>query len=146
MSNVRSSARLDTDWAERPSARWRLPPCPTPSWHGTDGSQARRAPGRPRIDREVEQLIVRMPDENRSWGYDRIVGALANLGHEISDQTVGNVLRRHGLKAYLFRRNRQRRNRIGHFVTSAFFGASFPNEVVEWAFGSVRNHREGNDR
>ena len=62
-----------------------------------DGSQARRAPGRPRIDREVEQLIVRMADENRSWGYDRIVGALANLGHEISDQTVGNVLRRHGL-------------------------------------------------
>src|SRR5258708_30051060 len=38
-----------------------------------------------------------MADENRSWGYDRIVGALANLGHEISDQTVGNVLRRHGL-------------------------------------------------
>ena len=30
-----------------------------------DGSQARRAPGRPRIDREVEQLIVRMAEENR---------------------------------------------------------------------------------
>src|ERR1019366_9168739 len=53
--------------------------------------------GRPRIDREVEELIVRMAKENRSWGYDRIVGALANLGHEVSDQTVGNVLRRHGL-------------------------------------------------
>ena len=38
-----------------------------------------------------------MTKENRSWGYDRIVGALANLGHEVSDQTVGNVLRRHGL-------------------------------------------------
>ena len=62
-----------------------------------DGSRARRTPGRPRIDREVEQLIVRMAEENRSWGYDRIVGALANLGHEVSDQTVGNVLRRHGL-------------------------------------------------
>jgi cytochrome P450 len=42
-----------------------------------DGSRARRTPGRPRIDREVEQLIVRMAEENRSWGYDRIVGALA---------------------------------------------------------------------
>ena len=62
-----------------------------------DGSRARRTPGRPRIDREVEQLIVRMAEENRSWGYDRIVGALANLGHEVSDQTVGNVLRRHGV-------------------------------------------------
>jgi putative transposase len=62
-----------------------------------DGSEARRGPGRPRIKREVEQLIVRMARENRDWGYDRIAGALANLGHEISDQTVGNVLRRHGL-------------------------------------------------
>src|ERR1700726_4792452 len=62
-----------------------------------DGSRARRTPGRPRIDREVEELIVRMAEENRSWGYDRIVGALANLGHEASDQTVGNVLRRHGI-------------------------------------------------
>ena len=52
--------------------------------------------GGQQIDGEVEQLIVRMADENRSWGY-RIVGALANLGHEIWDQTVGNVLRRHGL-------------------------------------------------
>jgi hypothetical protein len=54
-----------------------------------DGSQFRQGPGRPRIKREVEQLIVRMAGENRDWGYDRIVGALANLGYMISDQTVG---------------------------------------------------------
>ncbi|HJY06312.1 MAG TPA: hypothetical protein VJ323_08330, partial [Bryobacteraceae bacterium] len=30
-------------------------------------------------------------------GYDRIAGALANLGHKVSVQTVGNVLRRHGI-------------------------------------------------
>jgi len=64
-----------------------------------DGSKARRGPGRPRVKREIEQLIVRMASENRDWGYDRIVGALANLGYEISDQTVGNVLQRHGLPA-----------------------------------------------
>src|SRR5713226_1523826 len=63
-----------------------------------DGSKARRGPGRPRIKPEVEQLIIRMASENRDWGYDRIAGALANLGYEISDQTVGNVLRRHGLQ------------------------------------------------
>ncbi len=62
-----------------------------------DGSRARRARGRPPIDREVEELIVSMAKENRTWGYDRIVGALANLGHEVSDQTVGNVLLRHGV-------------------------------------------------
>ena len=38
-----------------------------------------------------------MAKENRSWGYDRIAGALTNLGHEVSDQTVGNVLRRGGI-------------------------------------------------
>jgi len=63
-----------------------------------DGSKARRGPGRPRITREVEQLIVRMANENRDWGYDRIAGALANLGYEVCDQTVGNVLRRHALQ------------------------------------------------
>ena len=40
-----------------------------------------------------------MANDNPDWGYDRIVGALGNLGHEISDQTVGNVLRRHGVPA-----------------------------------------------
>jgi len=62
-----------------------------------DGSKARRGPGRPRVTREVEQLIVRMAVENRDWGYDRIAGALANLGYKVCDQTVGNVLHRHGL-------------------------------------------------
>jgi transposase InsO family protein len=62
-----------------------------------DGSQQRRSPGRPKINPELEALIVRMAQENRSWGYDRIVGALANLGYTISDQTVGNILKRHGI-------------------------------------------------
>jgi hypothetical protein len=30
-------------------------------------------------------------------GYDRILGALVNLGHPVSDQTAGNILRRHGI-------------------------------------------------
>ena len=41
--------------------------------------------------------MVRMAIENTDWGYDRIVGALSNLGHPVSDQTVGNILRRHGI-------------------------------------------------
>jgi transposase len=62
-----------------------------------DGSTQHQAPGRPRIDPDLEALIVRMAQENRSWGYDRIVGALANLGLTVSAQTVGNVLKRHGI-------------------------------------------------
>jgi hypothetical protein len=59
-----------------------------------DGSGFRQRVGRPRIAEEIERLVVRMAKENPSWGYDRIVGALANLGHRLSDQTVGNLLRR----------------------------------------------------
>jgi len=62
-----------------------------------DGSQSRRYPGRPRIDDEIEQLVVRIAKENSDWGYDRIVGAMANLGYRLSDQTVGNILQRHGI-------------------------------------------------
>jgi hypothetical protein len=64
------------------------------AWHRTlvaqkfDSSQRRKTPGRPMIDQELEALMVRMAQENRSWGYDRIVGALANLGYRVSAQTV----------------------------------------------------------
>ena len=62
-----------------------------------DGSKFRQRVGRPRIDEEAERLVVQMAKENPGRGYDRIVGALANLGFLLSDQTVGNILRRHGL-------------------------------------------------
>src|ERR1700685_2682817 len=68
-----------------------------------DGSPYRRYPGRPRIRPELEALVVRMARENSGWGYDRIVGALANLGHQVSDQTVGNILSRHSIAAALQR-------------------------------------------
>jgi putative transposase len=45
----------------------------------------------------LEALVVRLAQKNRSWGYDRIVGALQHLGYTISDQTVGNILKRHGM-------------------------------------------------
>ena len=44
-----------------------------------DGSKHRQYPGRPTVPPEVEALVVRMARENTGWGYDRIVGALANL-------------------------------------------------------------------
>jgi putative transposase len=57
-----------------------------------DGSKSRRYPGRPKISHDTELLVVRMAKENSGWGYDRIVGAMANLGYTLSDQTVGNIL------------------------------------------------------
>ena len=60
-------------------------------------SSGKRSPGRPRIMKEVEALIVRMATENR-WGYLRITGALANLGRIVARTTIANVLARHGIE------------------------------------------------
>ncbi len=62
-----------------------------------DGSKNRKKTGRPRIDHELEALVIRFVEENPCWGYDRIVGALSNLGYKVSDQTVGNILKRNGI-------------------------------------------------
>ena len=105
MASARPWPRSVRSWGSKP---WQevatiVKPDTILGWHRKlvaqkfDGSQQRKAPGRPRIDPELEALIVRMAQENRSWGYDRIVGALANLGLTVSDQTVGNVLKRHGI-------------------------------------------------
>jgi putative transposase len=63
-----------------------------------DYSEKRKNVGRPPISEEDRELVVRMATENPGWGYDRIQGALANLGHKISDQTVGNILKEHGIE------------------------------------------------
>ena len=62
-----------------------------------DGSKHRKALGRPRIDPELEALVLRRARENRAGGYDRIHGALPHLGDTMSDQSVGTILKRHGL-------------------------------------------------
>jgi transposase InsO family protein len=73
------------------------------AWHGKliarkyDGSR-QRGPGRPRVLEEIQRLVIRMATENRSWGYRRIQGALANVGHEVARGTIANLLKEHGLE------------------------------------------------
>ena len=54
--------------------------------------------GRPRVRQVIVDLVLRFAKENPSWGYDRIQGALANVGYHISDTTVGNILKAHGVE------------------------------------------------
>src|ERR1019366_257717 len=63
-----------------------------------DHSAKRAKGGRPATPQEVVDLILQFAKENPSWGYDRIADALANVGHKVSDQTVGNVLKGHGIE------------------------------------------------
>ncbi|MEP7243898.1 MAG: integrase core domain-containing protein [Gammaproteobacteria bacterium] len=58
----------------------------------------RRGPGRPRIMKTIVDLILRMALENRSWGYTRIRGALANLGRDVGRGTIANILHEHGIE------------------------------------------------
>jgi transposase InsO family protein len=47
--------------------------------------------------KEIERLVIRFATENPSWGYRRIEGALANLGHHVARTTVANILKRNGI-------------------------------------------------
>ena len=63
-----------------------------------DHSAKRTTVGRPPTSEEVVALVLRFAKENPTWGYNRIADALANIGHKLSDQTVGNVLKEHGIE------------------------------------------------
>jgi transposase InsO family protein len=57
----------------------------------------RHGPGRPALDQEKVELIVRMAKENSRWGYLRIRGELLKLGVRVSATAIRSALRRHGL-------------------------------------------------
>ena len=108
-----------------------------------DGSKSRRYPGRPRIDDEIEQWVVRMAQDNSDWGYDRIVGAMSNLGYRLSHQTVGNILQRHGIPPAP---ERKRTTTWADFIRvhmAVLAGTDFFSvEVLTWGRGA----REGKER
>jgi hypothetical protein len=72
------------------------------AWHRTliakKWTYTRQGPGRPRVTQDIVDLVLRMARENVSWGYDRIQGALANIGHVIAPNTVKNILKRYGIE------------------------------------------------
>jgi putative transposase len=55
-------------------------------------------PGRPSIDANTRDLVLRLARENPRWGYQRIAGELNKLGLAVSPSTVRRVLARAGLR------------------------------------------------
>ena len=51
----------------------------------------RRGPGRPRVMKTIVHLVLQMALENPSWGYTRIRGALANLGHQVGRGSIAST-------------------------------------------------------
>jgi putative transposase len=56
-----------------------------------------RQTGRPPLDQDIQQLIIRMARENPTWGYQRIKGELLQLGVQVSTTAIRTTLRRHRL-------------------------------------------------
>jgi transposase len=93
--------------------------------------------GRPPIDQEVRDLVLRMARENASWGYKRIEGALHNLGYAICSSTVANILKQHGIEPAP---TRQRTISWSTFLQAhwdAFDGLDL-NAIILWLSGMAR--------
>jgi putative transposase len=57
----------------------------------------RRTPGRPPIDPQTADLVLRMAREHPRWGCMRSCGELRKLGIQVGATTIRTLLRRHGL-------------------------------------------------
>src|SRR5262249_57510510 len=53
--------------------------------------------GRAPVMGRIKELAIRMAKENPTWGYTRIVGALANVGHDVARTTVAKILKAAGI-------------------------------------------------
>ena len=61
-------------------------------------TQPQRSAGRPRVERRVHELVLRLARENPRWGYPRIAGELLKLGMRVSPSTVRRLLLAAGLR------------------------------------------------
>jgi hypothetical protein len=59
--------------------------------------QQKGQPGRPPIDAELEQWILRVAQDKPGLGYDKLKGELRKLGLRASPTTIRTVLLRHGI-------------------------------------------------
>jgi len=84
-------------WSGWKSALLVVPPDTVTRWHRQGFKlywrwKSRKKPGRPRVDREVSDLIRRMCRENPTWGAPRILSELALLGHNVAESTVAKYM------------------------------------------------------
>jgi putative transposase len=88
-----------------PRSRWGafgVTPATLLGWHrrmvARRWTYPHRRPGRPRVDDEVEALVVRLANENPRWGYRRIQGELIKLGVRLAASTVARIMKNRGLR------------------------------------------------
>ncbi len=102
-----------------------------------DGS-ANRKPGRPRVAVCIRRLVQRMAKENRTWGYARIQGALANLNYTICKTTIKRILKDHGIEPAPERSRKTTWNEFIQNHWDTFAACDFFTVEVWTPFGLVR--------
>lgn len=103
-----------------------------------DGS-ANRGPGRPRVLDRIRGLVLRMACENRTWGYKRIQGALANLGHNVCKATIKRILKSEGIEPAPERSGKTTWNEFIRNHWDSLAAADFFTVEVWTQFGLVRH-------
>jgi hypothetical protein len=48
--------------------------------------------------KEIRRLVVQMAENNPTWGYSRIQGALRHLDHRVARSTIAKIMKDHGIE------------------------------------------------
>jgi transposase InsO family protein len=111
------------------------------AWHrrliAAKWTYPRKRVGRPGVMKEIRRLIIEMAEENPSWGYARIQGALKHLDHRVARSTIAKTLKEHGIGPSPDRPMRWRTfvQSHAHLIAAADF---FTTEV--WTAGGLVTH------
>lgn len=89
--------------------------------------------GRPAVATELDKLVIKLIQDNPTWGSNRIVGALANLGHTLSDVTIDKIRRRNGFDpAPIGGKNSNGRQFLKAHLETLLAADFFTTEVFSW--------------
>jgi len=102
---LRKRDRIFWVWLSKVRANWRsllvtVKPDTVVRWHRQGfglywrWKSRRRAPGRPRVEREIRDLTRRMSKENATWGAPRIQSELRLLGYDVAEATASKYMTR----------------------------------------------------
>ena len=120
----------------RRRAGWLVTPETLLRWHrrriARHWTRPCRAPGRPCTSVELRRLIIEMATNNPTWGYRRITGELAGLGHRVGASTVWRILKQHDIDPV------GAQNRVVASQAACLYSLMRPSQRV------VRTSRRGN--
>ena len=105
-----------------------------------DTSAMRGKVGRPRIMKQIEELVVRIAESSPRWGYTRIRGSLWNLGHDVARTTIANILSRHGIEPSTERRKKTTWRQFLRAHWDCLAAADFFTTEIWSPVGLVRYH------